>query len=93
MPTYNTKLKRARNGKFPKYVGRNAKGTKVKFDLGYEPTTLDMMNAHRHLVDAAPRCGRTEWADAEVDRLVERGTASDRQDFSRVLISERRQQT
>ena len=36
MPTYNTKRKRAKNGRFPKYVGSNAKGTKVKFDLSYD---------------------------------------------------------
>ena len=59
---------------------------------GYEPTTLDMMNAYRHLREAAARCGRCEWAEAEVDRLIERGTSSDCQDFLRVLISERRRQ-
>lgn len=59
---------------------------------GYEPTTLDMMNAYRHLRDAAARCERSEWAEAEVDRLIERGTSSDRQGFVRVLISERRRQ-
>jgi hypothetical protein len=37
-----------------------------------EPTTLDMLNAHRHLRDAATRCGRCEWANVEVDRLIER---------------------
>lgn len=56
---------------------------------GYEPTTLDMMNAHRHLVEAANRCGRSDWADAEVGRFIERGASSDRQEFLRVLISER----
>jgi hypothetical protein len=56
---------------------------------GYEPTMLDMMNAHRHLMGAAAGCGRSEWAETEVDQLIERGTTSDRQEFLRVLISER----
>jgi hypothetical protein len=56
---------------------------------GYEPTTLDMMNAYRHLIDAAARCGRSEWVEVELDRLISKGTSSDRQELLRVLISER----
>jgi hypothetical protein len=46
------------------------------------------VNAHRHLRDAADRCGRLEWVEAEVDQLIERGTTSDRQEYLRVLILE-----
>jgi hypothetical protein len=59
---------------------------------GYEPSMLDMLKAHRLLRDAAARCGRSEWAEAEVDQVIERGTTSDRQEFLQVLISERRRQ-
>ena len=56
---------------------------------GKVSVALDMLNAHRHLRNAAGRCGRGKWAEAEVDRLIERGTASARQEFLRVLSSER----
>ncbi len=59
---------------------------------GYEPTTLDMMNAYRHLRDAAARCERSEWAKTEMGRLIEQGTTPDRHEFLRALISERQRQ-
>ena len=42
--------------------------------------------------DTAARCGRTKWAETEVDRLIERGTSTGREQFLRVLISEQRRQ-
>ena len=60
---------------------------------GYEPATLDMMNAHQRLIDAAARCGRCERAGAELDQLIERGATTDRREFLRLLISERGRHT
>ena len=60
--------------------------------LLYEPTTLDLLNAHRHLRNAAAKCGRSEWAESELGRLVEQGASSGRQEFLRVLISECRRE-
>jgi len=59
---------------------------------GYEPTVLDIVNAHRHLVEAAARCGRSEWATVEVNTLIERGTSSGGQEFLQVLIAEHQRQ-
>lgn len=56
---------------------------------GYEPTNLDVIRAYRHLVEAADKCGRSEWAEEELDQVIARGTTADRQEFLRVLISER----
>lgn len=36
-----------------------------------------------------PRKFNGDWAEAEVDRLIKRGTTSDRQEFLRALVSER----
>jgi len=55
---------------------------------GYEPTTLDVMNAHRRLLESAERSGRCEWAQAEVKSFIEQGTSSGRPEFLRVLIAE-----
>jgi hypothetical protein len=60
---------------------------------GYEPTTLDMIQAHQHLINAAVSSGRSEWAAAEVDRLIDRGTSSDRQALLKVLVEERSRQS
>ena len=42
---------------------------------GYEPTELDILNAHRHLMEAAGKCGLTEWANSEVEKLIAGGSA------------------
>jgi hypothetical protein len=42
---------------------------------GYEPTTFDVVQAYRYLLEAAGRCGRTVWAEEELDRLIERGAS------------------
>ena len=42
---------------------------------GYEPTELDILNAHRHLMEAAGKCGLMEWANLEVEKLIAEGAA------------------
>ena len=44
---------------------------------GYEPTELDILNAHRHLMEAAGKCGLMEWANLEVEKLIDEGAASE----------------
>ncbi len=56
---------------------------------GYEPTTMDVVQAHQYLMEAAVRCGRTDCAEAELDRLVARGGSGERQAFLHVLVSRR----
>ena len=44
----------------------------------YEPTALDVPNAHRHLFTAAEGIDALYWATAAVKKLVDRGTSADR---------------
>ena len=56
---------------------------------GYEPSTLDIVNAYRHLATASAKSGRTAWAQKEVDRLIAKGASSDRQEMLDLLVAER----
>jgi hypothetical protein len=56
-----------------------------------EPATL--IRAYQQLASAAAMCGRSEWAAAEVDRLIDQGTSSDRQELLKVLVAERSRQS
>ena len=58
----------------------------------YEPTTLDMKDAYQHLMNASEKCGRLDWALAEVDRLIVKGTSSDRQGLLTALVESRKRQ-
>ncbi len=59
---------------------------------GYEPTTLDMKDAYQHLMNASEKCGRMDWALAEVDQLIAQGTSSDRQGLLSALVGVRQRQ-
>ena len=59
---------------------------------GYEPTTLDMIRAYQHLANAATKCDKLGWAEAEVDRLIAKRTSSDRQEMLQSLVAERGRQ-
>jgi hypothetical protein len=48
-----------------------------------------MNDACQHLMNASDKCGRMDWALAEVDRLIAKGTSSDRQDLLSVLVAVR----
>ncbi len=54
---------------------------------GYEPTTSDVVQAYQYLLEAAGKCGRTAWAEEELDRLVERGASPGRELFLNFLIA------
>ena len=55
----------------------------------YEPTTMDIIRAYQYLTNAAAKCGGLDWAHEEVDRLIGRGTSSDRQELVKALVAER----
>jgi hypothetical protein len=59
---------------------------------GYEPTALDMIRAYQHLANAAAKCDKLGWAEAEVDRLIAKGTSPDRQEMLWALVAERGRQ-
>ena len=54
---------------------------------GYEPTTLDMVQAFDHLMAAAKQIEQSVWATGEVKKLVARGAAVGRQDLLGALES------
>ena len=54
---------------------------------------LDMIQAFRHLINAAVKSGRSDLAHEEVDRLIDRGTSSDRQELLKALVVERGRQS
>jgi hypothetical protein len=59
---------------------------------GYETTGLDMIRAYQHLINAAAKCDRLGWAQAETDRLIVKETSSNRQDLLQSLVAERARQ-
>ena len=58
----------------------------------YEPSTLDLIRAYQHLTNAAAKCDRQDWAQAEVDRLIAKRTSSDRQVMLLSLLAEHERQ-
>ncbi|MEM9354851.1 MAG: hypothetical protein AAGB04_01440 [Pseudomonadota bacterium] len=56
---------------------------------GYEPTRLDVMQAHQHLIDSASACGREEWADEGLEQLIVAGAVRGREEFLEALVLER----
>lgn len=53
---------------------------------GYEPTTLDILSAHSHLLNAAAKTGQADWAQNAVGGLISRGAAPGRDDMLAALM-------
>ena len=53
---------------------------------GYEPTMLDILSAHRHLMNAAAKTGQADWAQNAVASLISRGAAPGRDDMLAALM-------
>jgi len=54
---------------------------------GYEPTTIDVLHAYQYLVAAANQAGISDWAKAEIERMLEIGAAVGREPFQQVVQS------
>ena len=54
---------------------------------GYEPIGLDIMKAYDCLMKAARNCGATDWATAEVERLLARGSPPHDRLMRQALVS------
>ena len=53
---------------------------------GYEPTTLDILSAHSHLMNAAAKMGQADWAQNAVEELMSRGASPGRDDMLAALM-------
>ena len=54
---------------------------------GYEPTTMDAVSAYEHLMAAANKLGKCDWAGAKVQELLARGCPSDRTEMRRAVAA------
>jgi hypothetical protein len=54
---------------------------------GYEPTPMDIINAHSHLLKAASHCGQSDWAQVEVEKLMAASPAPGCEKMQEVLMT------
>ena len=59
---------------------------------GYEPTTLDIIQAHRHLMTAAKQMGQTDQASNAVEALIAQGTFPGAEPMIETLTAQHRRQ-
>ena len=54
---------------------------------GYEPTTLDVLNAHTHLMAAAAHLEQLDWAQGEIEKLIAASPAPGCEMMQKVLMA------